>query len=159
MGSTLRQQSTGTLADVSAAANECSCVCLQGIPASLGREQREATQRLVVIDASTTRPPWVNRALLQPSAATRLARCMLAAGEENMLSTALRCCQGSAYAQGCTHICLLARLSAVAHSINLPAGFNAVLDPACAAARPRRERAAAHSGDIMRPSCASESVR
>lgn len=35
----------------------------------------------------------------------------------------------------------------------------AVLDPACAAARPRRERAAAHSGDIVRPSCASDSVR
>jgi hypothetical protein len=82
---------------------------------------------------------------------------MLAAGEENMLSTALRCCQGSAYAQGCTHICLSARLSAVAHSIDLPAGLDAVLDPACAAAR--RERAAAHSGDIVRPSCASQSVR
>ena len=43
--------------------------------------------------------------------------------------------------------------------IFLLAGLNAVLKPACAAARPRREQAPAHSGDIVRPSCASGSVR
>ncbi|KAJ4992244.1 hypothetical protein SVAN01_02263 [Stagonosporopsis vannaccii] len=45
------------------------------------------------------------------------------------------------------------------YSIALSTGRHAVLDPACAPARPRRERAAAHSGDIVRPSCASDSVR
>jgi hypothetical protein len=70
--------------------------------------------------------------------------------------SAPRFCQGSAYAQGCTQMLLSAPLSAGFCVINLLAGFNAVPDPACAAAR---SRAAAHSGDIVRPSCASDSVR